>query len=141
MFCTKCGQQLEEGSKFCVKCGTHVNMAQGITNQENMKIATVDEKDETENTIICPKCKEPVNKNNKYCEKCGAMFPNEKRKRRILDGLTFIIVLVIWFVIMFHLEAEWNLFKFFLFLVVGIIGAFPVMLILGVFTKKFFSKK
>jgi len=25
MFCTKCGEKLEEGSKFCVKCGTPVN--------------------------------------------------------------------------------------------------------------------
>jgi len=24
MFCTKCGQKLEEGSKFCIKCGTPV---------------------------------------------------------------------------------------------------------------------
>ena len=27
MFCTKCGEKIEEGSKFCVKCGTPVNMS------------------------------------------------------------------------------------------------------------------
>nr|MCR4722870.1 zinc-ribbon domain-containing protein [Eubacteriales bacterium] len=25
MYCTKCGEQLEEGAKFCGKCGTPVN--------------------------------------------------------------------------------------------------------------------
>ena len=24
MFCTKCGQQIEEGAQFCTKCGTPV---------------------------------------------------------------------------------------------------------------------
>jgi len=27
MFCSKCGQKLEEDSKFCIKCGTPVNMS------------------------------------------------------------------------------------------------------------------
>jgi hypothetical protein len=25
MFCSKCGEKIEEGTKFCIKCGTHVN--------------------------------------------------------------------------------------------------------------------
>jgi len=27
MFCTKCGEKIEEGTKFCIKCGTPVNTA------------------------------------------------------------------------------------------------------------------
>jgi tetratricopeptide (TPR) repeat protein len=33
MFCSKCGEKLDENSKFCIKCGTAVNTAQGIVNQ------------------------------------------------------------------------------------------------------------
>jgi uncharacterized membrane protein YvbJ len=44
MFCANCGVIIEEGSNFCAKCGTAVNTAQGISNQANVEIATVDKK-------------------------------------------------------------------------------------------------
>jgi multisubunit Na+/H+ antiporter MnhE subunit len=70
------------------------------------------------------------------------MFPNERRKRHMIDRISFILALVIWLIVFFPiLGAELTLFNIFLSLIVGIIGAFPVMLLLGFFIEKFFTKK
>lgn len=49
MKCQKCGNEVEEGAKFCPKCGT----------------AVVD-------TIECPKCGKINKKENQFCSECGA---------------------------------------------------------------------
>lgn len=36
MFCTKCGQQIEEGAQFCTKCGTPVEFEEDMSGLETM---------------------------------------------------------------------------------------------------------
>ena len=91
MFCTKCGEKLEEDSKFCVKCGTlvntelvptaplqartfggvqpeqmKVNTAQGISNQVNSEIQAGHKETPT-----------PASQSTEYrCPNCGKSIPS-----------------------------------------------------------------
>ena len=40
MICTKCGQELKNGAKFCVKCGTRCNETAGLAGS-NFKLAII----------------------------------------------------------------------------------------------------
>lgn len=59
MKCSKCGAELKQGAKFCVKCGTPVA-------QSKNSIAT------------CPECGAELKPNAKFCTKCGAKITTEK---------------------------------------------------------------
>lgn len=52
--CTKCGAPLPENAKFCLECGTKVEV-------------------QTDNTVICPNCGASVIK-GKFCPECGFRF-------------------------------------------------------------------
>lgn len=49
--CSNCGAQIPENAKFCLECGTKVEI-------------------HNNNTVICPKCKQTVIK-SKFCSECG----------------------------------------------------------------------
>ena len=49
--CPNCGSQIPENAKFCIECGTKVEMHK-------------------QNTVICPNCKQTVIK-SKFCSECG----------------------------------------------------------------------
>lgn len=49
--CPKCGSYLEDGWKFCLKCGRPVDNAQ---------------------TIKCPSCGSDIRKDSRFCPECGA---------------------------------------------------------------------
>lgn len=59
MKCSKCGAEVKESQKFCVKCGTPVR----VTPQPAAKQQAA--------PAACPKCGNPVKPGQKFCVKCG----------------------------------------------------------------------
>ena len=60
MKCIKCGNELQDGQKFCMKCGTPVSV--------NPQSAAAKQ---AEAPIVCPKCGNPLKPGQKFCMKCG----------------------------------------------------------------------
>ena len=58
--CLKCGNEIQEGQKFCMKCGTPVSA-------DNNKRASSTIKE----PLVCSKCGNPLNPGQKFCMKCG----------------------------------------------------------------------
>lgn len=58
--CVKCGSELKEGQKFCMKCGTPVN-ANPSTITKQM-----------DGGVTCSQCGSPLKPGQKFCMKCGA---------------------------------------------------------------------
>jgi len=56
--CSKCGNELKDGQKFCMKCGTPVSA--------NPQQAAVKQA-----PAVCAKCGNPLNPGQKFCMKCG----------------------------------------------------------------------
>lgn len=57
--CSKCGSELKDGQKFCMKCGTPVS----VSAQPNAKQQSAAD--------VCPKCGAPLKPGQKFCMKCG----------------------------------------------------------------------
>ena len=60
VICAKCGKELPEGSKFCLECGTKIEIL-------------------SENEIICPSCGNKTPK-GKFCMECGASLVSKCAK-------------------------------------------------------------
>ena len=58
MKCSKCGSELKDGQKFCMKCGTPVSV--------NPQQAAVKQA-----PAVCVKCGNPLKPGQKFCMKCG----------------------------------------------------------------------
>lgn len=56
--CPKCGNEVKDGQKFCMKCGTpmSVNPQQTAVKQA---------------PTVCAKCGNPLTPGQKFCMKCG----------------------------------------------------------------------
>ncbi len=57
--CLKCGSELKEGQKFCMKCGTPVSTNPKQPAAKQMTAA------------VCSKCGNPLKPGQKFCMKCG----------------------------------------------------------------------
>ena len=57
--CLKCGSELKEGQKFCMKCGTPVSTNPQQPAAKQMTAA------------VCSKCGNPLKPGQKFCMKCG----------------------------------------------------------------------
>ncbi|MDR0322317.1 MAG: zinc ribbon domain-containing protein [Treponema sp.] len=57
-FCDQCGEQLNEGAKFCGKCGTQVG---DVTPEQNTPTAS-----------SCNQCGAPLEEGEAFCANCGA---------------------------------------------------------------------
>ena len=57
--CLKCGSELKEGQKFCMKCGTPVSTNPQQPAAKQMAAA------------VCSKCGNPLKPGQKFCMKCG----------------------------------------------------------------------
>ncbi len=62
MFCKKCGNQLNDGVKFCAKCGTPVATVAPVVEE-----APVIE----ESKLLCKNCGNELKEGVKFCAKCG----------------------------------------------------------------------
>jgi len=64
--CLKCGNELKDGQKFCMKCGTPVsaNPQQAVAKQVTAP-------------AVCAKCGNPLNPGQKFCMKCGQPVPQQ----------------------------------------------------------------
>ena len=58
--CLKCGSELKEGQKFCMKCGQPVSANLQATKPKQDTFSAV-----------CTKCGSPLNPGQKFCMKCG----------------------------------------------------------------------
>ena len=61
MKCVKCGNELKEGQKFCMKCGTPVS-----ANPQSQPAAK-----QKDAPAVCSKCGNPLIPGKKFCMKCG----------------------------------------------------------------------
>jgi len=59
VFCEQCGNKLNEGAKFCGKCGTPTAAVQT-------------EAHETSSSSACTQCGTPLEKGETFCANCGA---------------------------------------------------------------------
>ena len=58
--CSKCGNEIQEGQKFCMKCGTPVS-----ADNNKSTSSAINE------PLVCSKCGNPLNPGQKFCMKCG----------------------------------------------------------------------
>ena len=66
MICPKCGQELEDGSKFCFKCGTDVTSYRAPEANTDTPAA------EEPSSACCAKCGAKMEAGTKFCAKCGS---------------------------------------------------------------------
>ena len=59
--CSNCGAQIQDGVKFCGKCGAPQNTTTETTNDAAITLAR-----------FCSSCGEPIQDGVKFCNKCGA---------------------------------------------------------------------
>ena len=58
--CSKCGNEIQDGQKFCMKCGNPVSATNNKTASSTF-----------ETPKVCSKCGNPLNPGQKFCMKCG----------------------------------------------------------------------
>ncbi len=61
--CPNCETEIEEGIKFCTKCGTKIENIQDISQENNDEIS-------------CPKCSVKLPAKTKFCMECGTKIEN-----------------------------------------------------------------
>lgn len=71
--CLKCGSELKEGQKFCMKCGTPVSTNPQQTAAKQMAAA------------VCSKCGNPLKPGQKFCMKCGTPVASAPRQTQSND--------------------------------------------------------
>ena len=71
--CLKCGSELKEGQKFCMKCGTPVSTNPKQPAAKQMTAA------------VCSKCGNPLKPGQKFCMKCGTPVASAPKQTRSND--------------------------------------------------------
>ena len=82
-YCAKCGQEVEEGAKFCQKCGAPLS---GQT-----PLSTTKQNNSSGNT--CPQCGSIIPFGNIVCTKCGNQLNQEEHKTAMVLGYICSILL------------------------------------------------
>lgn len=79
-FCTSCGQQMNDGAKFCANCGTPITPTASTNNTERKTVFDGEERK-------CPSCGNPIdNAFAMKCTRCGYEF-REKKTSGAIDRL------------------------------------------------------
>jgi predicted nucleic acid-binding Zn ribbon protein len=71
--CSKCGSELKEGQKFCMKCGTPVSANPQQPAAKQMTAA------------VCSKCGNPLKPGQKFCMKCGTPVTSAPKQTQSSD--------------------------------------------------------
>lgn len=71
--CLKCGSELKEGQKFCMKCGTPVS-----TNPQQPAAKQI-------TAAVCSKCGNPLKPGQKFCMKCGTPVASAPKQTQSND--------------------------------------------------------
>ena len=71
--CLKCGSELKEGQKFCMKCGTPVGTNPKQPAAKQMTAA------------VCSKCGNPLKPGQKFCMKCGTPVASTPKQTQSND--------------------------------------------------------
>ena len=71
--CLKCGSELKEGQKFCMKCGTPVSTNPQQPAAKQMAAA------------VCSKCGNPLKPGQKFCMKCGTPVASAPKQTQSND--------------------------------------------------------
>lgn len=71
--CLKCGRELKEGQKFCMKCGTPVSTNPKQPAARQMTAA------------VCSKCGNPLKPGQKFCMKCGTPVASAPKQTQSND--------------------------------------------------------
>ena len=75
-FCSQCGSELSEGTKFCSKCGAPLKDYKSVNTQQNSNSSGVS----------CPKCGSLVPFGNVVCNNCGNPLNQDKHTAAIVLG-------------------------------------------------------
>lgn len=79
--CTRCGESVPEGSRFCATCGQPVNNAvadERIPDAENVNAPTV-------RMTHCPACRALCDADGNFCDNCGAALGDAEPVQSSLD--------------------------------------------------------
>jgi len=96
VFCSKCGEELPEGARFCPKCGVQIRMGvvaevggpwdevgeafermgeklERAFERVGREIERVfeGEREEAEGLVVCPECREENVAGARFCYRCG----------------------------------------------------------------------
>lgn len=66
MICSKCGSNVPDDSKFCVRCGSKIEKVEVV------------KKEEAPQNAVCCKCGATLNPGAKFCSKCGSTQTDKK---------------------------------------------------------------
>ena len=100
MFCENCGNQINDGARFCNKCGATITGAQTPPAQsrasEKIIVApakpVVAKSVERASVSVCPNCDTPINAEGIFCKNCGATIlplllqPVKSSGNKVLKG-------------------------------------------------------
>lgn len=75
-FCSNCGAEVQENTKFCAKCGTAINNNEQQANTPQ----------NTASGITCPKCGSIIPLGNTVCLNCGIPLNQESNTAAIILG-------------------------------------------------------
>lgn len=73
--CSKCGNEIQDGQKFCMKCGNPVSAANNKTASSTIEAPKV-----------CSKCGNPLNPGQKFCMKCGTPVNAAPQQPQVQPG-------------------------------------------------------
>lgn len=81
-FCSNCGSEVKDNTKFCPECGNSLNHeVESINSQQNNATGT-----------LCPKCGSLIPEGNVACINCGTVLNQESHKTVIILGYIATII-------------------------------------------------
>ena len=80
-FCSNCGNEIKDNTKFCPKCGTPTDGESESINTQNKTSG-----------IPCPKCGSLIADGNIACINCGTILNQESHKVTIILGYIVTII-------------------------------------------------